>query len=76
MTVAGEQVHRLQLTGARLTGGDVRLIIDDVPYAFKATDSVSATALVLTLGRVLDPGTHRLAVNVDGHLGRASTWNS
>jgi hypothetical protein len=64
-------VHRLQLTGERLSGGDVRLIIDDVPYAFKATDSVSATALTMTLGRVLDPGTHRLAVNVDGHLGRA-----
>jgi hypothetical protein len=25
----------------------------------------------MTLGRVLDPGTHRLAVTVDGHLGRA-----
>ena len=71
VTVAGKQVHRLQLTGARLSGGDVRLIIDDVPYAFKATDSVSATALTMTLGRVLDPGTHRLAVTVDGHLGRA-----
>jgi len=59
-------VHQLTLTGARLDGADVRVVIDGVNY--QAGKNTNAAQLAYTLGRLLDPGGHTVAVNVDGHL--------
>lgn len=59
-------VHQLSLNGARLAGSDVRLVIDEVSYQTGA--NANANQLPYTLGRLLSPGAHTVAVNVDGHL--------
>ncbi len=66
---AGTPVHQITLDGARLDGGDVRLIIDEV--IFQIGPNANASQIVFTLGRLLDPGSHAVAVNVDGHLSHA-----
>jgi Pvc16 N-terminal domain len=66
VTVSGNQVHRLTLNGARLGGGDVRLLIDGVSYQTGA--NANASQLVFTLGRLLTAGSHSVAVNVDGSM--------
>ena len=63
-TVAGNQVHRLTLNGARLNGADVRVFIDGVAYVAGANGT--ANQLVYTLGRLLDAGAHEIAVMVNG----------
>lgn len=68
VTVSGVSVHRLTLGGARLNGGDVRLILDGATYVIGA--NANGAQLVHTLGRLLDAGTHRVAVVVDGHTSR------
>jgi hypothetical protein len=59
-------VHRVTVTGARLNGASVRLILDGVTYQIGA--NASASQVVHLLGRRLSPGTHRVAVNIDGCL--------
>jgi hypothetical protein len=66
VTVNSRQVHRLTLGGARLSGADVRLVIDGVVY--QAGANANAAQLVYTLGRQLNAGTHQVAVSVDGQM--------
>jgi hypothetical protein len=68
VVVAGTHVHRLTLNGQRLNGADVRLTIDDIVYQTGA--NANAAQLVFTLGKLLDPGTHNISVNVDGQSSR------
>jgi hypothetical protein len=67
--VLSDDVHELTLTGARLGGADVRLIIDGVAYQV-GTQSAAAS-FVYRLGRQLSPGVHTVAVNVDGFTSRS-----
>ncbi len=71
VVVAGKSVHRLTINGARLNGADVRLVIDGITY--QAGTNANPAQLVYTLGRLLDAGTHTIAVTVDGHSARAVT---
>jgi hypothetical protein len=64
VSINGNPVHRLTLNGARLNGGDVRVIIDGVAYATGA--GANAAQLVITLGRLLSSGSHNVGVMVDG----------
>ncbi len=57
-------VHRLDLSGARLNGTSVHVVVDGVDYAAPA--NASATALSYTFARKLDPGPHAVQVTVDG----------
>lgn len=66
IAVSGNQVHQLTLNGARLGGGDVRLLIDGVSY--QTGGNANANQLVFTLGRLLPAGSHSVAVNVDGSM--------
>ncbi len=59
-----DDVHRLDLTGARLNGSSVRVTLDGVDYA--APLNASATALSYTFARKLDPGPHAVRVAIDG----------
>src|SRR5262249_31950941 len=70
-TVNGKTVHRLTINGARINGGDVRVILDGA--TFQTGGNANASQLIVTLGRLLDAGKHRVAVNVDGHLSRTVT---
>jgi uncharacterized protein DUF4255 len=73
VSVAGNQVHRLTLNGARLNGGDVRLLLDGVTYA--VGPSANAAQVVVTLGRLLDAGTHTVALSVNGQRSRSVPLN-
>jgi hypothetical protein len=64
VVVAGNQVHRLTLNGARLDGADVRLVLDGVFHS--AGKNTNATRIVFDLGRLLSAGAHTVAVMVDG----------
>ena len=64
VTVSGKEVHRLTVNGARLNGTDVSLIIDGIAY--HVGTNVNPNQLVFTLGRLLDPGQHTVAVVVNG----------
>jgi len=64
ISVNGNPVHQLTLRGARLSGGDVRVMIDGVAYAIGA--GANAAQLVVTLGRLLSSGPHNVDVIVDG----------
>ena len=66
VTVNGAQVHRLTIDGARLSGADVRLLIDDAIYSAGA--NANANQIVFTLGRLLLAGRHSVAVSVDGSV--------
>jgi hypothetical protein len=61
-------VHQLTITGTRLAGSDIRLLIDGVNYL--TGTNANPTQLVYTLQRLLSPGSHSIAVNIDGHLSR------
>jgi hypothetical protein len=67
--VNGVNVHQLTLTGVRLNGGDVRVTVDGNVYAVGA--NAQATTLVVTLGRTLTAGAHKVSLSVDGHNSRA-----
>jgi hypothetical protein len=58
-------VHILTLNGARLNGGDVRVLVDGVTY--QVGPNGNPAQLVYTFGRLLSPGPHALSVNIDGH---------
>jgi hypothetical protein len=64
-------VHELTVNGARLNGDDIRVIVDGAPYPKGAIPVANATSFTAKLGRLLSPGPHTLAVNVDGHLSRS-----
>jgi hypothetical protein len=57
--------QRLTISGARLNGNDIRLLLDGVPH--QAPANSSATQLNHTLARAITPGTHQLGVTIDGH---------
>jgi hypothetical protein len=69
ITVSGNPVHRLTLTGARLNGGDVRVLLDGVAHGIGANPE--ADQVVITLGRLLPAGSHGVSVLVDGHASRS-----
>jgi uncharacterized protein YccT (UPF0319 family) len=64
VTVGGNQVHQLTLNGARLSGSNVRVLIDSAAYSAGANSN--ATQLVFALGRLLSSGSHNIGVSVDG----------
>jgi hypothetical protein len=64
VTIGGNQVHQLTLNGARLTGGDVRVLIDGAVYAAGANSN--AAQMIFALGRLLSSGPHNVGVSVDG----------
>jgi hypothetical protein len=70
--VDGDNVHRLTINGARLNGSDVRAILDGATYQRGANGN--AAQFVLTLGRLLNSGTHRIALNVNGQVSRTITF--
>lgn len=70
--VDGDNVHRLTINGARLNGSDVRAILDGATYQRGA--NANAAQFVLTLGRLLNAGTHRIALNVNGQVSRTITF--
>ena len=72
VVVNGDNVHRLTIDGARLNGSDVRAIVDGATYQTGA--NANAVQFVLTLGRLLNAGTHRIALNVNGQLSRTITF--
>jgi hypothetical protein len=47
-----------------LNGADICVVIDGI--LFQAGANVNAAGLVFTLGRLLDPGQHSVAVIVNG----------
>jgi hypothetical protein len=69
VAVAGQNVHKLTMNGARLNGADVRIVINNIVYQ-TGTNALSSQ-LVFTLGKLLDPGNYTLSVNVDGQASRA-----
>jgi Pvc16 N-terminal domain len=72
VVVNGDNVHRLTINGARLNGSDVRAVLDGAIYQTGA--NANAAQFVLTLGRLLNSGTHRIALNVNGQLSRTITF--
>jgi hypothetical protein len=63
---AAADVHQLALSGARLNGTTVHVVVDGVDYA--APPNPNATSLTYTLARKLQPGPHTARVSVDGAL--------
>ena len=64
VTVSGRQVHQLTLSGARLKGADIRVVVDGIGH--QAPTNSNAAQLVFALGRQLDSGEHAVSVVVDG----------
>jgi hypothetical protein len=56
----------LTVNGARLAGSDVRVMLDGV--AFQAPPNGNAVQLVYTFNRSIGPGSHSLALAIDGHV--------
>jgi len=70
--VDSNNVHRLTINGARLNGSDVRAIVDGATHQTGA--NANAAQFILTLGRLLNAGTHRVALNVNGQVSRTVTF--
>ncbi len=66
--IAGS-VHELTISGARLAGSDVRIVIDDAMHAVGSNGT--AAQLVHALGRQLLAGPHDVSVVVDGVRSRS-----
>jgi hypothetical protein len=66
ITVSNSQVHQLTLNGARLTGTDVRIVIDGVSYPVDPSTISNPAQLVFNLKRQLPGGAHSVAVRVSG----------
>lgn len=66
ITVSNNQVHQLTLNGARLTGADVRIVIDRVSYPVDPSTLSNATQVIFNLKRLLPAGPHSVAVSVSG----------
>ena len=73
VAVAGNQVHRLTLNGARLSGADVRLLLDGVTHQLGA--NTNAAQVVVTLGRLLAAGPHAVALSINGQRSRTVELN-
>jgi hypothetical protein len=73
VAVAGNQVHRLTLNGARLNGSDVRILLDGVAHQIGA--NANAAQVVVTLGRLLPAGSHTVAVTINGQRSRSVDLN-
>jgi hypothetical protein len=71
ITVSGNPVHRLTLTGARLNGRDVRVLLDGVAHGIGGNPDPAQ--MVITLGRLLTAGSYEVSVIVDGHASRSVT---
>jgi hypothetical protein len=56
----------LTVNGARLDGNDIRLIVDGI--VFQAPPNGNSVQLVYTFNRIISPGSHALAVSIDGHM--------
>jgi len=56
----------LTVNGARLDGNDIRVLVDGV--IFQAPPNGNGAQLVYTFNRIISPGSHALAVSVDGHM--------
>lgn len=56
----------LTVNGVRLDGNDIRVLVDGV--IFQAPPNGNGAQLVYTFNRIIRPGTHALAVSVDGHM--------
>jgi hypothetical protein len=56
----------LTVNGARLDGSGIRLLLDGV--TFLAPPNSDGAQLVYTFNRIIRPGTHALAVTIDGHM--------
>jgi hypothetical protein len=75
VAVTGKNVHQLTINGARLGGKNIRVTIAAATYQV-APDPSNPTVgsnpaqLVVTLGRLLAPGSHTVVVTVDGHAAR------
>ena len=67
---SNQHVHTLTIDGARFDGVDVRLSLDGVRYSVPAPSLPDPSHIVFTLGRLLDPGAHELAIDVDGNISR------
>jgi uncharacterized protein DUF4255 len=66
ITVSNNQVHQLTLNGARLTGTDVRIVIDTVGYPVDPSTISNAAPVIFNLKRLLSAGPHSVAVSVNG----------
>jgi hypothetical protein len=65
----GGQRHRLDLTGARLDGAEIDVVVDGVTYEVPA--NADPAALSVSFGRLLAAGTHSVLVQVDGQRSRS-----
>jgi hypothetical protein len=55
----------LTVSGARLNGRDIRILLDGVEYV--APPNGNPAQLSFTFARPLPPGSHALSVAIDGH---------
>jgi hypothetical protein len=65
---AGGRRHRLDLTGARLDGSALRVVLDGTVY--EAGGNADPSALSFRFNRLLSAGQHTVAVDVDGQRSR------
>jgi Pvc16 N-terminal domain len=65
----GGQRHRLDLTGARLDGAEIDVVVDGVTCEVPA--NADPAALSVSFGRLLAAGTHSVLVQVDGQRSRS-----
>ena len=56
----------LTVNGARLDGNDIRVLLDSV--TFQAPPNANANRLSYSFNRTISPGSHTLAVSIDGHM--------
>jgi hypothetical protein len=61
--------HKLDLTGARLAGDEVDVVVDG--EAYQVATNASPSSLSITFKRLLAPGPHEVYVQIDGHRSRA-----
>jgi hypothetical protein len=64
-----ERKHRLELTGARLDGSEIQIVLDGVAY--EVPGNADPGALSFVFNRLLGAGRHTVAVDVDGRRSRA-----
>lgn len=71
VTDGPERKHRLELTGARLDGSEIRIVLDGVAYEALENADPDPEALSFRFNRLLGTGRHTVAVDVDGRRSRA-----
>lgn len=65
LTAGSPPAATLTVTGARLNGTDIRIVIDGETY--QAAPNSNAAILTYQFAQPLSPGSHSLSVAVDGH---------